>query len=83
MHVARSLPCPYSLLSYVQLPDRHAIPFVSGQNQLPATALRASGGAVVDRGLGVGLQTGAGGRNRTADTRIFSPLLYRLSYPGH
>ncbi len=21
-------------------------------------------------------------RNRTADTRIFSPLLYRLSYPG-
>ena len=24
----------------------------------------------------------AGGRNRTADTRIFSPLLYRLSYPG-
>ena len=28
-------------------------------------------------------ETGAGGRNRTADTRIFSPLLYRLSYPGH
>ena len=24
----------------------------------------------------------AGGQNRTADTRIFSPLLYRLSYPG-
>ncbi len=24
----------------------------------------------------------AGGRNRTDDTRIFSPLLYRLSYPG-
>ena len=24
---------------------------------------------------------GARGRNRTADTRIFSPLLYRLSYP--
>ncbi len=24
----------------------------------------------------------AGGRNRTADTGIFSPLLYRLSYPG-
>ena len=23
---------------------------------------------------------GAQGRNRTADTRIFSPLLYRLSY---
>src|SRR6266849_4636108 len=25
----------------------------------------------------------AGGRNRTAHTRIFSPLLYRLSYPGN
>ncbi len=24
----------------------------------------------------------ARGQNRTADTRIFSPLLYRLSYPG-
>ncbi len=23
---------------------------------------------------------GGAGRNRTADTRIFSPLLYRLSY---
>ena len=27
-------------------------------------------------------QDGAFGRNRTADTRIFSPLLYRLSYKG-
>lgn len=26
--------------------------------------------------------TGAGGQNRTADTVIFSHLLYRLSYPG-
>ncbi len=26
--------------------------------------------------------TGASGRNRTNDTRIFSPLLYRLSYRG-
>ena len=25
---------------------------------------------------------GGWGRNRTADTRIFSPLLYRLSYPA-
>ena len=25
---------------------------------------------------------GAQGRNRTADTRIFSPLLYQLSYLG-
>ena len=30
----------------------------------------------------LGLKKYAGGRNRTADTRIFSPLLYRLSYPG-
>ncbi len=26
---------------------------------------------------------GAQGRNRTADTRIFNPLLYRLSYLGN
>ena len=26
--------------------------------------------------------SGGWGRNRTADTRIFSPLLYRLSYPA-
>ncbi len=25
---------------------------------------------------------GASGQNRTVDTRIFSPLLYRLSYRG-
>ena len=27
-------------------------------------------------------EDGAQGQNRTADTRIFSPLLYRLSYLG-
>ena len=27
-----------------------------------------------------GLFVGGQGRNRTADTRIFSPLLYQLSY---
>ena len=27
-----------------------------------------------------GLEFGGLGRNRTADTRIFNPLLYRLSY---
>ena len=26
---------------------------------------------------------GAWGRNRTADTGLFSPLLYQLSYPGN
>jgi hypothetical protein len=29
-----------------------------------------------------GWKGGAQGRNRTADTRIFSPLLYQLSYLG-
>ena len=29
-----------------------------------------------------GLKNGARGRDRTADTRIFSPLLYQLSYPS-
>src|SRR5436305_11146108 len=28
-------------------------------------------------------ESGGWGRNRTADTRIFSPLLYRLSYPAN
>ena len=28
------------------------------------------------------LRDGASGRNRTNDTRIFSPLLYQLSYKG-
>ena len=33
--------------------------------------------------LGYGAKkVGAWGRNRTNDTRIFSPLLYQLSYPG-
>ena len=32
--------------------------------------------------LGIPPLDGASGRNRTADTRIFSPLLYRLSYRG-
>ncbi len=49
------------------------------------------GGAYVvptkEKGLAVGrlrglITSGAQGRNRTADTRIFSPLLYRLSYLG-
>src|SRR5207253_5555755 len=29
------------------------------------------------------VRNGSWGRNRTADTRIFSPLLYRLSYPAN
>jgi hypothetical protein len=36
------------------------------------------------RELGEGgrIQKGAQGRDRTTDTRIFSPLLYQLSYLG-
>ena len=30
----------------------------------------------------VALKAGAGAQNRTGDTRIFSPVLYHLSYPG-
>jgi hypothetical protein len=29
------------------------------------------------------LNSGARTRNRTKDTGIFNPLLYRLSYPGN
>ena len=32
--------------------------------------------------LDIGSLGSAEGQNRTADTRIFSPLLYRLSYLG-
>ena len=32
--------------------------------------------------LDIGSFWSAEGQNRTADTRIFSPLLYRLSYLG-
>ena len=31
----------------------------------------------------IGKRNGAKGQNRTGDTRIFSPLLYQLSYLGH
>ena len=30
--------------------------------------------------MGLGVAFGGQGRNRTIDTRIFSPLLYQLSY---
>lgn len=34
-------------------------------------------------GLEIGRKNGGSGRDRTADTGIFNPLLYRLSYPGN
>ena len=39
-----------------------------------------SAAAVFFRGGGEGLESGGKSRNRTGDTRIFSPLLYQLSY---
>src|SRR3954454_15102031 len=39
-------------------------------------------GARVESGRGGSFELGAQGRNRTTDTGIFSPLLYRLSYLG-
>ncbi len=33
-------------------------------------------------GRGIHKKKGGGTQNRTGDTRIFSPLLYRLSYPA-
>ncbi len=47
-----------------------------GSNSLPPPW---QGGALPDE---LNPQDGASGRNRTNDTRIFSPLLYRLSYRG-
>ncbi len=47
-----------------------------GSNSLPPPW---QGGALPDE---LCPHFGASGRNRTIDTRIFSPLLYRLSYRG-
>ena len=47
-----------------------------GSNSLPPPW---QGGALPDE---LHPQNGASGRNRTNDTRIFSPLLYQLSYRG-
>ena len=38
--------------------------------------------ARIDTGRTFAVRCGASGRNRTNDTRIFSPLLYHLSYRG-
>ena len=35
---------------------------------------------LIKKKLSKQLTNGGSGRNRTSDTRIFSPLLYRLSY---
>ena len=39
-------------------------------------------GARAGSAFGCG-ESGARGRIRTTDTRIFNPLLYQLSYPGN
>ena len=58
----------------------HALPlgkkFIENMRVVYGYVKKASrGGCELTRG-------GGGGRNRTVDTRIFSPLLYRLSYPA-
>ena len=58
------------LCFYIESIDRNRI---SPQNKKPRS---------VNRGLRLVFSNGATGRNRTSDTRIFSPLLYRLSYRG-
>ncbi len=43
----------------------------------------AQGHSFHEGGCGIfGESSGAWGRIRTTDTRIFNPLLYQLSYPG-
>ena len=49
----------------------------NGKTEGPRSVSEASNYACVSKCL-----SGAQGRNRTADTRIFNPLLYRLSYLG-
>jgi hypothetical protein len=49
----------------------------NGKTEGPRSVSGASNYACVSKCL-----SGAQGRNRTADTRIFNPLLYRLSYLG-
>src|SRR5690625_7225154 len=49
----------------------------------PAARRQPAGGSLESAGrswFGVKQKSGGQGRNRTADTRIFNPLLYRLSY---
>ena len=47
--------------------------------ELGAKPWHRSGKAMAPEREG-GRENGGSGRNRTVDTRIFSPLLYRLSY---
>jgi hypothetical protein len=51
-----------------------------GQNRTGSHAVPTRGGSSGAGWFGAVSMTGGQGQNRTADTRIFSPLLYRLSY---
>jgi hypothetical protein len=55
-------------------PDEHLVSL--GACSLKQASRRIKRGYVTGSAEGPGAQ----GQNRTADTRIFSPLLYRLSY---
>ena len=49
-------------------------------NDQKSTVARKEKSPALQRGL---MNSGARTRNRTKDTGIFNPLLYRLSYPGN
>lgn len=63
-------------------------PKPAGRRRKPASHqsayAKASGGHSVsqDRAKGAGETGGGWGRDRTADPRLMSPLLYQLSYPA-
>jgi hypothetical protein len=65
---------------------RRTTPAAESFSRAPRPSPAGRGGGLPRRrakGVGNGAGScGAQGRNRTADTRIFSPLLYQLSYLG-
>jgi hypothetical protein len=64
------------------LPLGDAPKLVEGAGFEPAKALPTDLQSAPFGRLGIPPCLGAQGRNRTTDTRIFSPLLYLLSYLG-
>ena len=71
-----ALPLGYGAIKLIENTDVFSIIWsgLRDSNSLPSPW---QGDALPDE---LNPQIGASGRNRTIDTRIFSPLLYRLSY---
>ena len=61
---------------------REPEPLAQAVRSLADTQGASSWGFATATGVGALPPNGAWGRIRTTDTRIFSPLLYQLSYPG-